>query len=392
MSAFGRRLRRDSNAVTVVKIGASGHSAWNSAIARSAPPAVVSQSAIKANFILSRVQQFEHIVGILGFLGFLGFPTIFPVLKRPTRPLPRKFNRPLTPGTRTFVERRHRRIREHRRERSRRWFRRARAIILDRIVAARRYIKFLIIGVAILVASLLLFSPLLRVREIRVVRTEGRVDLAAVLEALAPLYDRHMLLVSVHDVTFRVRAVVPDARTVSVTKSYPAKLSVRIALAPLVARVRIQTSPSAGSGARVATRTGSGSTASVAQQEFLTDDGLLVTAPHGPASEALPTIRVVDWSARPAPGRPLLSPEFFDRLRRAEQALTLEFGQQIVLRTVYLRAREFHLDGPVVSYWFDTRSTLESQLQRLRVFLRAVKLSDVKSYVDLRLTGRVVYK
>lgn len=329
------------------------------------------------------------------------------MLKRPTRPLPRQFNRPLTPGTRTFVERRHRRIRAHRRERSRRWFRRARAIVLDRIVAARRYLKFLAVGAAILVASLLLFSPLLRVREIRVVRTEGRVDLASVLEALAPLYDRHMLLVSVHDVTSRVRAVVPDARTVSVTKSYPARLSVRIALAPLVARVRIQTSPqsppgsppaaasagpSAGSGARVATRTGSGSAASVAQQEFLTDDGLLVTAPHGPASEALPTIRVVDWSARPAPGRALLSPEFFDRLRRAEQALTLEFGQQIVLRTVYLRAREFHLDGPVVSFWFDTRSTLESQLQRLRIFLRAVKITDIRSYVDLRLTGRVVYK
>lgn len=349
------------------------------------------------------VNRLGRFVGIFGFCGFLGFFTLLPVLKRPSRPLPRKFNRPLTPGTRTFVERRHKRIREHRRERSRRWLRRIRAIVLDRIVALRRYLKFLVIGAAVLVASLLLFSPLLHVREIRVVRTEGRVDLAAVLDALAPLYDRHMLLVSVHDVTSRVRAVVPDARTVSVVKSYPAKLSVRIALAPLVARVRIQASPTApgasppssistGSGARAAAGSAGGSGALLAQQEFLTDDGLLVTAPHGPASEALPTIRIVDWSARPAPGRPLLSPEFFDRLRRSEQALTLEFGQQIVLRTVYLRAREFHLDGPVVSFWFDTRSTLESQLQRLRTFLRAVKLTDVKSYVDLRLTGRVVYK
>lgn len=92
------------------------------------------------------------------------------------------------------------------------------------------------------------------------------------------------------------------------------------------------------------------------------------------------------------PGTVILPPEFFDRLRRAENALTLEFGQQVGLRTVYLRAREFHLDTPAISFWFDIRTPLEAQLQRLRTFLKAVKLPEVKEYIDLRLTGRVVYQ
>jgi hypothetical protein len=59
---------------------------------------------------------------------------------------------------------------------------------------------------------------------------------------------------------------------------------------------------------------------------------------------------------------------------------------------VYLRAREFHLDTPKLSFWFDLRSPLEEQLQRLRTFLTVVKFPEVKNYIDLRLIGKVVYK
>ncbi len=327
-----------------------------------------------------------------------------PVLRRPTRPLPRKFSRPLTKQTRTFVERRHKRAKEHSRERWRRWLRRAKTVFFDRLSVGRRWLRFILPGIGTLVICLLLFSPLLHIRQIRVVRAEGRVDLPVVLEALSPLYDRHLLFLSARDVAARVREVVPDASDVIVSKRYPSELHVRIALLPLIARVRIESpgetpQPVSSSSSSVApVRTGSGSagvlsgSGSAPGGEFLTQNGLLVSVPNPGALPPLPTIRIVDWSVRPVPMMPLLSPEFIERMRRAEEALALEFGQQIRLRTAYVRAREFHLDTPVVSYWFDTRSTLEEQLARLRIFLKSVKLADVKSYIDLRLTGRVVYK
>ena len=147
----------------------------------------------------------------------------------------------------------------------------------------------------------------------------------------------------------------------------------------------------AGSGSAVGLD-GSGTLLGAPAGDFLTENGLLVSTVHVSLSQPLPLIRITDWGARPVPMTPLLTPAFLDRLRKAEDALTLEFGQQIRTRTVYLRAREFHLDTPKVSYWFDVRTPLADQLQRLRVFLGNVKLQDVKSHIDLRLIGRVVYQ
>jgi len=261
--------------------------------------------------------------------------------------------------------------------------------------AARRWLKFLVLGLTAFAICLLLFSPILHVREIRVIRTEGRVDLPAVLRTLTPLYGRHLLFVSTYDVDERVRAVVPDASDVTVRKQYPSELLVRIAVVPLVARILIEPQiggeRESGSGAAIDLR-GSGTLTGARTTDFLTENGLLVSTVHATLSQPLPLIRVVDWGARPVPMTPLLTPAFLDRMRRGEDALTLEFGQQVRTRTVYLRAREFHLDSPTVSFWFDVRSPLGDQLQRLRVFLANVKLQDVKSHVDLRLIGRVVYQ
>ena len=256
----------------------------------------------------------------------------------------------------------------------------------------RHYLKFFVFGLGVFVVCLLLFSPILHVRSIRVIRAEGRVDLPAVLRTLAPLYDRHLLFISTHDIDARVRAVVPDASDVTVQKHYPSELLVRIAVTPLVARILIDPptdgSASAGSGAVI----GSGSLVDTRFGDFLTANGLIVSTIHVALSQPLPLIRIVDWGARPVPMTPLLTPAFLERMRRAEDALTLEFGQPVRTRTIYLRAREFHLDSPTVSFWFDVRTPLEDQLQRLRIFLGNVKLQDVKSHVDLRLIGRVVYR
>lgn len=280
--------------------------------------------------------------------------------------------------------------------------RRWRGVIEEKISAARRWLKFLVLGIIAFVICMLIFSPIMHVRGIRVIRTEGRVDIPAVLRALAPLYGRHLLFVSTHDVGKRVRESVPDANDVTVQKHYPSELLVRISVAPLVARVIIE-SPNAAEAGPVRGNAlngnevnvglpGSGALIGARTADFLTNDGLLVSIAHVSLSQPLPLIRIVDWGARPVPMVPLLAPAFLDRMRHAEDALTLEFGQQIRTRTVYLRAREFHLDSQTVSFWFDMQTQLADQLQRLRVLLANVKLQDVKSHIDLRLMGRVVYK
>lgn len=314
-----------------------------------------------------------------------------PVLKRPTRPFPRRFRRPVTQQTRSFVERRHQRVRQHRQERWKRWWRRFLAVARERIAFVRHWLVAATVAVIILIFCVLLFSPILRVREIRVARSEGRVNIHAVVESLAPLYGRHLLFLPSHEVTERVRSVVPDVHEIEIRKDYPSQLSVHIALMPVVARLSIQEYGqllAVGSGTLAS---GSGAAAAV-QFDYLTENGMYVTAPDRRKDSPLPTLRIVDWGVRPVPGILLLPPDFLDRMRRAEQALVREFAQLIRSRTVFLRAREFHLETPTISFWFDTRSPLEQQLGRLRNFLRSVKLQEVKSYVDLRLTGRVVYK
>ncbi|NOS68080.1 MAG: hypothetical protein HOO67_07030, partial [Candidatus Peribacteraceae bacterium] len=270
--------------------------------------------------------------------------------------------------------------------------RRFRSALEEWMARAKQWVKFLAAGLALFVVCLFLFSPIMHVREIQVVRTEGRVDLPAVLRVLSPFYGRHLLFVSANEIGQHIREVVPDASEVTVRKHYFSKLEVRIAVVPLVARVVIDPPLGSDTSSGSVITQGSGAIVAARPTDFLSENGLLVSTVHTSLSQPLPVIRIVDWGARPVPMMPLLAPEFLDRMRRAEDALTLEFGQQIRTRTVYLRAREFHLDGPTISFWFDVRSPLEDQLQRFRTFLENVKLKDVKSYVDLRLIGRVVYK
>ena len=316
---------------------------------------------------------------------------MLPVLRKPKRPLPRKFNRPVTLTTRLFVARRHTRHRSYRLERHRRFLRRVQAALRAQMTSARRWIPLIAAGFCAVLVAVALFSPLFRVRAIRIVRGEGRVDVAQVLQSLAPLYGRHLLFVSRHDVEERVQSAVPGVAEVSVAKQYPSQLQVRIVLRPVIARLRIeQPGPVAASGSLALT--GSGAAASIAEFHYLTDEGLLVTSINSLQDQALPVIRIVDWGVYPVHGARILSPQMLERLQHAEQALTREFGLQIKSRTVYLRAREFHLQTAGPALWFDERTPLVAQMQRFRTFLKSVKLQDVKNYIDLRLTGRVVYK
>lgn len=313
------------------------------------------------------------------------------VLKRPSRPLPKRFSRPLTPQMRSFVQKKHKRVKQHRQERWKRGLRRAKNAAMEQWAMWRRWLLLGFLAIGAVVMGIILFSPALSVREIRVVRAEGRVDVRAVLEALAPQYGRHMIFLPQQEIAAAVHAVVPDVAEIDVQKEYPSRIAIRISLKPLAARLVIeQPGGTSGSGATVV-RSGSGATAGTVY-DFLTENGTYVVSDTKQAQLALPVIRVVDWGVHPTPNSPLIPPELLKNMALAEQALTLEFGQEIRLRTVYIRAREFHVDTAKVSFWFDIRSPLEQQLGRLRSFLTSVKLTDVKNYVDLRLAGRVVYK
>jgi hypothetical protein len=315
------------------------------------------------------------------------------VLKRLSRPLPKRFSRPLTPQMRSYVERKHGRVKKRNQEKWKRAARRVKSAIGDQWVIWRKWL--LIGGVCLTVIAfvVLLFSPLLSVREIRVIRTEGRVDVRAVLQALTPQYGQRMMFLSQQEIAAAVRQVVPDVADIIVQKEYPSRISVRITLKPLAARLQVENPGQvAGSGATVPVA-GSGAVVGPKTYDFLTANGTYVVSDTQQLQLPLPIIRVVDWGVHPVPNSPLISEEILQNMKQAEEALTLEFGQEVRLRTVYIRAREFHLEtSKKISFWFDIRTPLQQQLGRLRSFLKSAKLTDVKSYIDLRLVGRVVYK
>ena len=100
----------------------------------------------------------------------------------------------------------------------------------------------------------------------------------------------------------------------------------------------------------------------------------------------------MDWGVRPSPGTALIPIELLTQMNAAENALRTQFGHEIQGRTVYLRAREFHILADDISIWFDISNTLYRQLQRYRSLLQSVALEDINSYIDLRLADRVMYR
>lgn len=315
------------------------------------------------------------------------------VLLRPKRPLPRRFNRRVSPVMRSFAVQHHRRRSRTTRDRASRWWRRIGGIPSQVWEVVRRWWYVALGSVVAVVVAVVFFSPLLTVREIRVQRGQGRVDVAAVQKVLSPFFGERLLSISTHDIVETVRTVVPDLEQVHVEKQYPSRLFLRVTVKPLVARVVFEEP--------VQQRTLAAITASGAVQEaepavkkydYLAENGMYVSTFSAASGSTLPTITLVDWGARPVPGAQLLDADFLQHLQQAETALTQEFGHKIAVRKVYLRAREFHLSIGKLSLWFDVQSPLEEQLRRYRTFLRTVGSGAAGQYVDLRLKGRVVYR
>lgn len=236
---------------------------------------------------------------------------------------------------------------------------------------------------ALLAGGIVVFSPIGRIQEVRVTRTDPRLDIEGVLRLLSPLFGRSLVTVSGREVRTLLEAEIGDITSVTVNKHYPSQLLVRIELDPLVARTRI-VSPEEDA----LTLSASGGVLGA-----LTDRGVFEAAPPGRGDAALPLLFVVDWGVKPQPAAgPLFSMEFLGRMKEAAETLQSQFGQEVRRRIVYVRAQEFHLTVNGTSLWFDMRSSLEEQLLRYRTFLRSVGLANAKQYVDLRLADRVVYR
>ena len=235
----------------------------------------------------------------------------------------------------------------------------------------------------LLAIGVVLFTPLMHIREIRVVRTDLRTDIEHVQKTLAPLFQRHLFFLPRREVTGLLQANMPEIASVDVEKRYPGSLVVRLALDPLIAELRVldaDGNPHTGSGA--------------AGRSYLSAGGLFLE--YGEAQVGtggtLPVIDVVDWGVRPLPRTVLLPPDMLLNIRKAEQAILDQFGQPVRGRTLFLRAREFHLRTDDHALWFDTASSLEEQLERYRIFLQAIGKDVAKEYVDLRLKDRVIYR
>ncbi len=347
---------------------------------------VVSQSATNANFMRA-----EYLPAVA--LAKEGRYSFLHMLRSPRR-LPQRFNRRITPQTRTFTKRRHQRNRQFFLHRARLFWHRFQRKSATLRVLVVRFALWLGIGLCTLVVGMLLFSPLITVREVRVVRSDARIDIERVQRLLKPLFGRHLFFLSAQEVLPLLRdglpataqnpaqPGLPDLASVTVSKRYPATLVLRLTLDPLIARLQLTQTVSAKAATGALTA------------DYLTSHGVYVTyLPDQTGSgNLLPQLKIVDWNQPPIPFTPLLTPAFLQTMANAEEALRDQFGQAVRSRTVFLRGQEFHLLTQEYALWFDVKSPLERQLARYRLFLQTAGKGAAKEYIDLRLTDRVVYK
>ncbi len=248
-----------------------------------------------------------------------------------------------------------------------------------------RALLIALIALVPLIGATLFFSPILRLTSIGIVRSDLRIDIATVQRSLKPLLGERLLSVSSREVEELLRPTVPDLQGVTISKRYPNKLSVQVTLDPIVARMGIETAnpadtPLVESGAVLG--------------DYLTRNGTYVqySPAQVPGAESLPDLTIVDWAARPNVGTKPFDPRILERLPEAEHALSEQFGQTVLKRTIYVRAAEFHLQLKEFAVWFDLRNSLADQLRLYRIFLQHVAQDSVEEYVDLRLGDRIVYR
>ena len=245
-----------------------------------------------------------------------------------------------------------------------------------------------IAAVALLVAgvSYALFSPTLQVQEIRIQRSDRRLDIEEVQRTLSPMFGSHIAFVSVQDIAALLENTLPDVAEVVVRKSYPSLLHVAITLDPLVARLEIE-SPDAEEA-----QGKEGEEEQLQTYDFLTSGGVYVQYPGLVLEDPLPVLHIADWGLRPYPGTQIMDPALLTDLDAAEQILAQQFGHDILKRTIHLRSQEYHIQTTSHALWFDHENGVMNQIRRYRTFLQHADLEKVEQYIDLRIEDKVVYR
>ncbi len=246
-----------------------------------------------------------------------------------------------------------------------------------------------IIGIGTIVASILLallFSPFFNVRQIHIQRQDPRIDPAEVQETLAPLFRERLLLVTKNQIVSMLQAQYPDIDSIEIIKDYPSTLSVKVILEPVVARVIIEDSSAS-------ELSQSGGLLETNSFSYITRSGYFVESPIKlSGSSPIPILRFTDWGIRPQNGTRTILPEFIERIFTARDTLRTEFGLVTLDIILYVRAQEFHIRTNKTTIWFDLKSPLPLQFQRFRQFLKTLSLDLAKSYIDVRIQDKIIFK
>ena len=323
---------------------------------------------------------------------------------KPSRRLPKKFSRLAPQYTKKLVAKKHKKNRGQKLARLQRKLRGKKKQLSSWLkVLWRTLLVATAIG-ATWAAVSFFFSPYLHIQEIKIQRTEARLDVQEVQHILTPLFHRHIFSVSDHEIRSLLVESIPDIASIDVSIRLPQTLIIQIDLQDVASKLIIL-DPDSGDRLEpieikqqeeenTAKETGSGGKKPARKRhaDYMTADGIYILDPLTEYEKNLPIYRIVDWGARPTPSTQIISKEMMQLIKRAERVLTQQFQHTILRRTVYLRAREIHLTTEHYTLWFDLASPFDEQILRYRTLRRVGNIEDISDYIDLRLRDRIIYK
>ncbi len=316
---------------------------------------------------------------------------------KPSRRLPRAYQRKSSGLSRKIARkhtrRRHRGVQFHLTKLNRHWRRFSRHARVP-----FKSVRLWCIGITSLVLLILvpyfLFSPAFVISSMRVSRQDRRTDVEEIQELLKPYFGKHILFVSPLQLTRTIQSEYSEVSSAKVRRNFPNELSITLYMDPIVAEVIIGEPDDTESNYKVDSEEEQEELSEM-PYAYLTEQGVFLEYPFpfpGKAGEERVKLHLVDWAVKPTHRQILLTPEALHEIINVKRILSQSFGHTIPSITLYLRAREFHVQTEETVLWFDLATPIVQQINRYRSFLSAISLDKVQEYIDLRLYDRVVYR
>lgn len=316
---------------------------------------------------------------------------------KPSRRLPKAFQRKTSPLSRRVAQKRTRSnkgVAFRFVKLSRQWKRLVRSVQLS-LTHIRIWCICAVVLTLVILVLFFLFSSTFAITAIQVSRQDRRVDIEEVQQLLSPNFGKHILFISPHIIERTILSAYPEIASAKVRRNFPSELQVLLYTDSIVAHVVVgdpdDTEADFPEESPIATEKKEGS----ALQRYLTSQGIYLEYPFAlPAetSEDRLTLHVVDWAVKPTHRQQLLHPETLTEMQSVLRVLRETFGHTPLRVTLYQRAKEFHVQTERTILWFDLAAPMTAQINRYRKFLQALSLDAAEEYVDLRLHDRVVYR